>query len=110
MVLREATVGPLLGTSPGVRVGHAHQVGGDAQGLADDLGEDGPLPWPISVEAASTCTRPSGRAFQAPVTEARRVSPEPVKPQPCMNTEKPTPRFTGPGPALRAGKAARFSA
>jgi hypothetical protein len=57
------------------------------------------LPWPISVEAASTSTRPSARV-RTPVTEARWSSPLPVKPQPCMNTEKPTPFLMGPGPAL----------
>ena len=59
-------------------------------------------PCPISVEAARTRTWPSAVPSRA-ATELSIVSPLPVNPPPCMNTEKPTPRLTGSSPALRVG-------
>ncbi len=66
------------------------------------------VPWPISVLAASTRTRPSAVASTS-TTDARCTSPDPVKPAPCMNVAKPMP-FLIRAPRLASREARDFLA
>ena len=108
MVLREATVGPLLGTKRVSTAAIEIISMGRPRASAVIWLKAVSSPCPISVEEERMETRPSASPSR-PTTDARYASPPPVKPQPCMITEKPTPFLTGSSPALWSANASRFS-
>ena len=94
MVVREATVGPLLGTRAVSGKGQLTRERSRPSPSAASWLKTVNAPWPISVEL--TRTMPPGRpgASQSRSIAARalmRASPSPVKAAPCAKKETPMP-------------------
>ncbi len=90
ITVREATVGPLLGTIEVSMGDSSISEGSTPSTLATIMGMTVLVPWPISVLAMSRRTTPS-----SPSSTAARlrmvISPRPVKPAPCQPMARPMP-------------------
>ena len=99
-MLREATVGPLLGTTEVSWRTTSTSSNGIPSRSATIWAKTVRIPWPISVWSERARTRPSAVSSTAAML-ARYFSPPPVKPAPCQPIATPIPG------ALRAPPAAR---
>ncbi len=108
MTVRDATVGPLSGTSRVSGTATSTSVSASPSRSATICANTVFVPWPMSVLAASTRTRPSGVSSSA-AREASFTSPEPVKPEPWKNVASPRPRRAAPGRAFACACSARFA-
>ena len=90
MTVREATVGPLLGTID-VSIGASSTSAGSRPSTsATIMGMTVLVPWPISVLAMSSRITPSAPS-STPAVLAIFCSPRPVKPAPCQAMAIPMP-------------------
>ena len=90
MTVREATVGPLFGTSF-VSAGAISTLSyGNPSASAAIWQRTVFVPWPNSVLETSTLTLPSAHP-STPTTDPRLRSPEPVNPAPCKKAAMPIP-------------------
>ncbi len=92
MAVREATVGPELGTRLVSGWAMRTSLVGKAEGLGGDLAEDGVGALAELGGGDEDAGRPSG-VSSISTRELRRRSPEPVKPAPWKKVAKPMPRL-----------------
>ena len=108
MAVREATVGPLSGTSDVSTGAISTSPGSMPRASAAIIGKIVFVPWPISVLATSTRTTPSSPS-STPATLARWTSPLPVKPAPCQARARPMPEARPSGRAQAASRLDRLA-